>query len=146
MRWLGFPPAWSFPALLLIALAACASSDRSDSAGDRNQATASATSASATSASATSASATSGSAGSSAVSMVSCTGSTCSVTLAGTGSRAHVLGTSIALRGVDDDRATLRVGDRTVTCAPGDSAAAGALRLTCTSVADGVVEFTASSQ
>jgi|tagenome__1003787_1003787.scaffolds.fasta_scaffold20890870_3 hypothetical protein len=131
MRRSGLPHGGAFTALLVMALTACGSSYGSDSRDGRNR---------------VSASAVSSSAGSSTVSMVSCTGSTCSVTLGGAGAGAHVLGTDISLRTVQGRRVTLRVGEATVTCAPGDSVAAGALRLTCSSVADGVVELIASSR
>ncbi|WP_147263006.1 hypothetical protein [Geodermatophilus sp. TF02-6] len=78
------------------------------------------------------------------MSLVSCTETSCSLTLAGTGSQAEVFGTAIALRGVQDGRATLRVGEQDVSCAPGQSTPAGRLHLTCTAVADDRVELTAS--
>ena len=122
------------PAVLVVVVAACTGAHRPGSAYGKNRGTASAVSGSAVS----------GSAASGAVSMVSCSGSTCSVTLAGTGSRAHVLGTTISFGAVDGDQATLRVGGQTVTCTPGEEVTAGSLRLTCTTVADGAVTFTAS--
>jgi hypothetical protein len=64
------------------------------------------------------------------------------VTLGGTGSRAHVLGTTIGLTVIDGDRATLLVEDRDVTCTPGQDASVGAVRLTCTAVTDESVTFT----
>lgn len=85
-----------------------------------------------------------GAPGTRAVSRVSCSGSTCSVTLAGDGSRAHVLGTTITFRGVDGGRATLQVGPQNVSCAGGESVSAGPLRLTCTSVIDDEVTLTAA--
>ena len=121
--------AMAAPAVLVLVVAACASAHRPGSADRTNRVTASAVS---------------GSAASGAISMVSSSGATCSVTLAGTGSRVHVLGTTISFGAVDGRQATLRVGDRTVTCTPGEEVAAGALRLTCTTVADGAVTFTAT--
>ncbi len=86
-----------------------------------------------------------GSAGSASVSMVSCSGNTCSVTLAGTGSSVHVLGTTISLEQLRDGRATLGVGGRTVACTQGHSVRAGRLRLTCTEVTERSVTFTVSA-
>ena len=77
------------------------------------------------------------------MSLVSCTGSKCSVKLAGDGSKAKVFGTAITFRGVQDGRATLRVGNRDVSCAPGQTVSSGGLRLKCTAVGDDSVEFTA---
>ncbi|WP_456940650.1 hypothetical protein [Geodermatophilus sp. SYSU D00525] len=80
--------------------------------------------------------------GSGSVSLVSCSGDSCSVTLGGSGARAHVLGTTIGLTGTDGDRATLRVEDRDVSCTVGRTTPVGGLQLTCTEVADGRVAFT----
>jgi hypothetical protein len=66
------------------------------------------------------------------------------VTLVGDGSRAKVFDTTILFRGVQDGRATLRVEDTDVSCAPGEEVSSGRLRLTCTAVLDDGVEFTAS--
>ncbi|WP_141242975.1 hypothetical protein [Geodermatophilus obscurus] len=76
------------------------------------------------------------------MSLVSCSGDVCSVTLGGRGSRAHVLGTTFGLAAVDGNRVTLRVDDRDVTCDLGRTVAVGALRLTCTSATDDTVAFT----
>jgi hypothetical protein len=75
---------------------------------------------------------------------VSCSGTTCTATLTGDGAQAEVLGTSLAFGGVRDDRATISVGDAGVSCAQGESVSAGPLSLTCTSVTDDAVEFTAT--
>ncbi|MGY1738988.1 hypothetical protein [Geodermatophilus sp. SYSU D00684] len=80
--------------------------------------------------------------GSGSVSLVSCSGDSCSVTLGGSGARAHVLGTTIRIIDVDGDRATLRVGDQDLPCTAGRTTSAGGLRLTCTEVADGRVAIT----
>ena len=79
------------------------------------------------------------------MSMVSCSGDTCTVTLGGNGSRVHVLGVTISFESINDGRATLRVGDRTVSCIQGQSVTAGSLRLTCSTVTEDRVTFTASS-
>ena len=76
------------------------------------------------------------------VSLVSCSADSCSVTLGGSGSRAHVLGTDFRLAAIDGDRATLRVDGRDVTCDLGRGISVGALRLTCTAAADDTVTFT----
>ena len=75
---------------------------------------------------------------------VSCSTSSCSVTLIGNGAEADILGTTLAFGGVQDGRATLRVGDANVSCAQGESVTAGPLSLECTTVTDDSVELTAS--
>jgi hypothetical protein len=74
---------------------------------------------------------------------VSCSGTTCTATLSGEGAEASILGTSLAFGGVQDGRATLTVGDASVSCAEGESVSAGPLSLTCTTVTDDSVEITA---
>jgi hypothetical protein len=76
---------------------------------------------------------------------VSCSGTTCSATLSGDGAEAKVLGTTLAFGGVRDGRATLSVGDASVSCAQGESVSAGPLSLTCTTVTEDSVEVTASA-
>jgi hypothetical protein len=78
------------------------------------------------------------------VSKVSCSGTSCSVTLAGAGSRATVLAQTISFLGVRDGRAGLRVGEANVFCAPGQRVSSGPLDLACTAVGADSVEFTAS--
>ncbi|WP_448639885.1 hypothetical protein [Geodermatophilus sp. URMC 63] len=80
--------------------------------------------------------------GSGSVSLVSCSGDSCTVTLGGSGARAHVLGTTIDFVSIDGDRAVLRVGDQDVTCTAGQSTTVGALALACTEVAGDRVVFT----
>ncbi|WP_448640223.1 hypothetical protein [Geodermatophilus sp. URMC 63] len=75
---------------------------------------------------------------------MSCSGTSCSVSLAGTGSRATVLGTAITLLGVRDGRAVLRVGEQEVTCAPGQRVPTGPLDLECRAVGGDSVDLTAS--
>ena len=75
---------------------------------------------------------------------VSCSGGSCSVTLSGDGAKATVLGKSLAFAGTSGGRATLSVGDSSVSCAQGESVSAGPLRLACTKVTDNSVELTAS--
>ena len=75
---------------------------------------------------------------------VSCSGSSCSVTLKGDGASAEILGTDLAFGGVQDGRATLRVGDNEVSCAQGESVSAGPLSLECTAVTEDSVELSAS--
>jgi hypothetical protein len=74
----------------------------------------------------------------------SCSGGSCSVTLKGDGASAEILGTDLAFGGVEDGRATLRVGDNEVSCAQGESVSAGPLALECTEVTDDSVELSAS--
>jgi hypothetical protein len=76
------------------------------------------------------------------VSLASSSGSACTVTLGGSGSRAHVLGMTFGLAAVDGDRAVLRVDGRDITCDLGRSVSVGALRLTCTATTDDAVTFT----
>jgi hypothetical protein len=80
--------------------------------------------------------------GSGSVSLVSCSRDSCSVTLGGSDSRAHVLATTIGLRCIDGDQVTLRVEDQDVTCTQGQSVPVGSLLLTCTAVTDDTVTFT----
>ncbi|MBY3554059.1 hypothetical protein [Modestobacter lapidis] len=74
---------------------------------------------------------------------VSCANNECTVTLTGSGAEAEILGTSLAFGGVQDGRATLSVGNASVSCAEGESVSAGPLSLTCTTVTDDSVALTA---
>jgi hypothetical protein len=80
------------------------------------------------------------------VSLMSCTDSTCRVTLGGAGSAVEVLGSTIAFGDIRDGRASLRVGDRTVPLSAGGTARVGRLALTCTSVTEDTVSFTVSRE
>lgn len=75
---------------------------------------------------------------------VSCSGSSCSVTLSGEGAEAEILGTTLSFDGVADGRATLSVAGGSVSCAEGESVSAGPLQLQCSSITDDSVELTAS--
>lgn len=75
---------------------------------------------------------------------VSCSGTTCTATLTGDSAEAEILGTSLAFGGVQEGRASISVGNASVSCAQGESISAGPLSLTCTTVTDDSVEFTAS--
>ena len=75
---------------------------------------------------------------------VSCSGTSCSVTLTGSGATAKVLGSELAFAGTQGSRASLKVGDRSVTCTAGQSVSAGPLRLECATVTDDSVELRAS--
>lgn len=75
---------------------------------------------------------------------LSCSPTSCSVTLSGEGAEAEILGTTLGLAGVQDGRATLTVGGATVSCGEGESVSAGPLALECTSVTENGVELTAS--
>ncbi|WP_139246013.1 hypothetical protein [Geodermatophilus amargosae] len=66
------------------------------------------------------------------------------MTLAGSGSSATVLGTTISYLGVQDGRARLRVGEVDVSCAPGQRVSSGPLDLECRTVGSDSVDFTAS--
>jgi hypothetical protein len=76
---------------------------------------------------------------------VSCSGTSCTATLSGDGAEASILGTKLAFVGTQDGRATLSVGDASVSCAEGESVSAGPLSLTCTTVTEDSVEFTAKA-
>jgi len=75
---------------------------------------------------------------------VSCTTSSCTVTLSGDGAKADILGTTLTFGGVQDGRASLGVGDASVSCAEGETVTAGPLELQCSSVTDDSVELSAS--
>jgi hypothetical protein len=75
---------------------------------------------------------------------VSCTTSSCTVTLSGNAAEAEILGTKVTFGGVADGRASLSVGGASVSCAEGESVGAGPLSLQCTSVTEDAVEITAS--
>jgi len=86
-----------------------------------------------------------GSAGSFAMSVASCSATSCSVTLAGNGSTVDVLGTTISFRTIQDGQATLRVGDQDVSCRQGQRISVGSLWIDCTAVTDNRVKFTVST-
>jgi hypothetical protein len=65
------------------------------------------------------------------------------VTLSGDGAKADILGSTLALGAVENGRATLRVGDKSVSCAQGESVEAGPLSLACSEVNDSSVKLTA---
>ena len=75
---------------------------------------------------------------------VSCSGSTCAVTLSGDGAEAKILGTTLTFAGVPDGKASLSVGGASVSCGEGETVSAGPLRLECSGVADDSVDLTAS--
>ena len=75
---------------------------------------------------------------------VSCSTSSCSVTLTGDGAEAEILGTSLSFDGVQDGRASLTVAGNSVSCGEGESLTAGPLQLSCSSVTDDSVELTAT--
>ena len=75
---------------------------------------------------------------------VSCTPSSCSVTLDGEGAEADILGTKLTFGGVQDGRASLGVAGASVSCAEGETVTAGPLDLECTSVTEDAVELTAA--
>jgi hypothetical protein len=75
---------------------------------------------------------------------VSCSTSSCTVTLSGDGAKADILGTTLSFGGVQDGKASLRVGDATASCGEGETVTAGPLQLKCSSVTGDSVELTAS--
>ena len=75
---------------------------------------------------------------------VTCSPSSCTVVLEGTDAEVEVLGTTLTFSGTQDGKASLGVAGASVSCAEGESVAAGPLDLECTSVAEDRVELTAS--
>ncbi|WP_448641352.1 hypothetical protein [Geodermatophilus sp. URMC 63] len=75
---------------------------------------------------------------------LSCSASSCTVTLDGQGSEVEVLGTTLTLGSVQDGRAQISVGGASVSCGQGESVTAGPLALECTSVTSDAVELTAT--
>jgi hypothetical protein len=76
---------------------------------------------------------------------VSCSGTKCTATLSADDASADILGTKVEFAGTSTDgRATLGVGDASVSCAEGENISAGPLSVTCTKVSEGLVEITAS--
>jgi hypothetical protein len=76
---------------------------------------------------------------------VTCSGNQCTVKLEGDGAKASILGNQLGFAGTKDGRATLSLGDGSVSCAQGESVSLGPLSLTCTTVTDKSVELTASA-
>jgi hypothetical protein len=74
---------------------------------------------------------------------VDCSGNQCTATLTVDDASAEILGNSLAFGGVENGRATLSVGDASVSCSQGEEVSAGPLRLTCTTVTEESVELTA---
>ena len=75
---------------------------------------------------------------------VSCSTSSCTVTLDGEGAQVDVFGNTVTLGSVQDGRAALEVAGASVSCAEGESVAAGPLSVECTSVTPDAVELTAT--
>jgi spore coat protein U-like protein len=75
---------------------------------------------------------------------VTCSTSSCTVTLSGEGAEADILGTTLSFGGVQDGRASLSVGGASVSCGEGETVTAGRLELQCSRVTGDSVELTAS--
>ncbi len=75
---------------------------------------------------------------------VSCSGSTCTVTLSGDGAEAEILGTTLTFGGIQDGEAQLSVGGASVSCGEGETVTAGPLSLECSGVTEDSVELSAS--
>ena len=75
---------------------------------------------------------------------VNCSASSCTVTLDGAGAEVEVFGNTVTLGSVQDGRAAIEVAGASVSCAEGESVAAGPLSLECTSVTADAVELTAT--
>ena len=75
---------------------------------------------------------------------VSCSASTCTVTLSGDGAETEILGTTLTFGGVQDGRAQLSVGGASVSCGEGETVSAGPLSLECSGITDDSVELSAS--
>jgi hypothetical protein len=91
-----------------------------------------------------SASGSPGANGSDAVSIVVCSGTSCSVTLAGDGSSVRAFDTEITFVGIHDGRATIRVAGQDISCVQGQAVTTAALTLTCKSVTDDTVRIDVS--
>ena len=74
---------------------------------------------------------------------VTCSTSSCSVTLDGAGAEVEVFGNTVTLGSVQDGRASIEVNGASVSCAEGESVAAGPLSVECTSITTDAVELTA---
>ena len=74
---------------------------------------------------------------------VTCSTSSCSVTLDGAGAEVEVFGNTVTLGSVQDGQASIEVNGASVSCAEGESVAAGPLAVECTSITDDAVELTA---
>ena len=75
---------------------------------------------------------------------VTCSPSSCTVTLEGSDAQVEVLGTELTFSGTQDGRASLGVAGADVSCAEGESVTAGPLELECTTVTEESVELKAS--
>src|SRR3954462_12358769 len=78
------------------------------------------------------------------VSIASCSGGSCSVTLGGAGAQVQVLGTSISFGGIRDGRATVRIRGRDVSLTQGQTVSVDRLVLRCTSVTRDTVTMVGS--
>lgn len=75
----------------------------------------------------------------------SCHTNSCTVTLSGDGAEVDLpIGPTISLGSVENGRASISVGDASVSCTEGESVSAGRLSLECTKVSDDEVELSAS--
>jgi hypothetical protein len=72
-----------------------------------------------------------------------CSATSCRLTLAA-GQEAEVLGTTLSFTGSEDGTATVRAGDRSLTCREGEDVSAGPVTLRCTEISDDSVTLTAS--
>jgi hypothetical protein len=81
---------------------------------------------------------------SSTTSATACSGTTCTLTLKGTGAAVDVLGQHVALTDLQDGRATVSLGGRSLTCTEGQSVDAGPLTLSCSHITPDSVELRAS--
>ncbi len=75
---------------------------------------------------------------------VDCSGDSCSVTLESGSAETEVLGVTLSYESSADGEATVRVGDRTVTCSEGETVSAGPLELECTTVSEDSLTLTAT--
>ncbi|MQA32156.1 hypothetical protein [Modestobacter roseus] len=75
---------------------------------------------------------------------VDCSGSSCSVTLAGEGAEVDVFGTTVTLGQLQDGRATVGVAGQEISCSEGEGVSAGPLSLECTTITDGSITMTAT--
>ena len=133
--------------LLLVPLSACSDEQAPDAAGGLDTDTSETSSPAEETTGSTEESAPAEdttSAGAPTSSGVDCSGTSCTVTLAGDGAQVEVLGNTISLGTVEGDRATISVGDQEASCQQGEEVAVGPLSLECTTVNPEGVSVTAT--
>jgi hypothetical protein len=75
---------------------------------------------------------------------VSCSGTSCSITLTNQDATVNVLGTTVTLGNVHDGQATVGIAGHDATCTEGQSLSAGPLKLVCSTITGDSVTLSAS--